>query len=407
MQNKLKKLTTYIFFLYIFLLPFSTIYILRELFIGGEKFQWGTIGIMASQILFLAYFLLRVIWDRKGIKRLFQSKFIYIFPILFLQIFFVPDKLLFVQSFLWFLQGFLTYRIIDSDEYSKGKIIHIFLASSAIQSAIGLFQIIFQKSINSAILGMSYLPVSEAGSFVIAVGDERFLRASGAFSHPNIFGFFIAISLALLFFQIKLKKKYWQFLLAFLFILALFFSFSRAAWLGFAVFASVFFFYYKLWKEKFWKYFYAGTLILSLGIAFLFDPFTLERFGFGDAPNRVENPSLHYRVSGYNEFFSLFEENLWFGVGVGQYSGALIEAFPDRSVYSYQPVHNSFFLLLAELGILGFLLLIFFLKQKKYSKQMIFFLAFLPIIFFDHYLFSSYIGIMSFALFIPLTKNQL
>ncbi|MFC1788242.1 O-antigen ligase family protein [Patescibacteria group bacterium] len=46
------------------------------------------------------------------------------------------------------------------------------------------------------------------------------------------------------------------------------------------------------------------------------------------------------------------------GVGVSGYTFVLSELKPDQRVWAYQPIHNSFLLILAEVGLLGLLALL-------------------------------------------------
>jgi hypothetical protein len=48
----------------------------------------------------------------------------------------------------------------------------------------------------------------------------------------------------------------------------------------------------------------------------------------------------------------MIDNNFIFGVGAGNYTLALVEKFPSKPAYSYQPVHNSYLLLWSEQGLL-------------------------------------------------------
>ncbi|NTW75824.1 MAG: hypothetical protein HGB34_02885, partial [Candidatus Moranbacteria bacterium] len=50
-MDRLTRYSDGLFLSFLFLLPFQTIYLLREPIIGGEKWQYGTIGIYLSSVI--------------------------------------------------------------------------------------------------------------------------------------------------------------------------------------------------------------------------------------------------------------------------------------------------------------------------------------------------------------------
>ena len=94
---------------------------------------------------------------------------------------------------------------------------------------------------------------------------------------------------------------------------------------------------------------------------------------------------------------------------MGNYTIAAYQLNPDRDGWKYQPVHNVGLLFLIELGIVGVILfwltvISFFyyclgLKNIRVMYYLLFF-VFVPVMLFDHYLFSSYIGILLVVVYI-------
>ncbi|NIP33142.1 O-antigen ligase family protein, partial [Candidatus Saccharibacteria bacterium] len=97
------------------------------------------------------------------------------------------------------------------------------------------------------------------------------------------------------------------------------------------------------------------------------------------------------------------------GLGVGNYTHWLQSIYPKEPGYVYQPVHNQYLLIWAELGLFGIILFIIFLGflfkariRTIYQDYQAYFLAvlvsFLAIGAFDHYIWTSYSGILLFGL---------
>ena len=114
---------------------------------------------------------------------------------------------------------------------------------------------------------------------------------------------------------------------------------------------------------------------------------------------RLEARSLQERVSDYQDFFKIFSSHWAEGTGIGAYTLALHQLDGTRNSYDYQPIHNTYLLIAAELGIFGlliFLTLFLSLLRRSYQHAPLFFslgIFFLVSGFFDHYWWTSYWGI--------------
>jgi O-antigen ligase len=147
------------------------------------------------------------------------------------------------------------------------------------------------------------------------------------------------------------------------------------------------------------------SIILFSIFLVLYAPVVKTRFA-GVSYHEVQSTSE--RVSGYEEAMTLFRSRPILGVGAGNYTRAAYALHPDRPGWEYQPVHSVPLLMLVELGSLGVLLfllmIVSFLRfQEVYARgrvQYIFLsvLVFLPVLLLDHYLFSSYIGLLLVAI---------
>jgi O-antigen ligase len=128
---------------------------------------------------------------------------------------------------------------------------------------------------------------------------------------------------------------------------------------------------------------------------------------------RVEAISIEERASQYQTFPSVFALNPLTGVGPGAYVFALERISKGQPSWSYQPMHNVFLLILAELGTVGFGAFGYFLFEIgrvvfAYRKTtggifaVSFFMALLILGSFDHYLFSLWPGLALLVLVLAL-----
>ena len=93
----------------------------------------------------------------------------------------------------------------------------------------------------------------------------------------------------------------------------------------------------------------------------------------------------------------MFKARAFLGVGLGNYTKALQSAYPNYPGWAYQPVHNWYWLILTELGLIGFLFFVFLLvnlwkKTGSIEKSLILTLLFIS--FFDHYFWDLFFGLM-------------
>ncbi|MDD5725823.1 MAG: O-antigen ligase family protein [Patescibacteria group bacterium] len=120
-----------------------------------------------------------------------------------------------------------------------------FVLSLVPHALLAIWQFATQTVIGSSWLGMSPQNPADLGVSVVQTSVGRFLRAYGGFPHPNILGGWMATGLlTALWFNIPPLKlrggKGVIWLIEGLFTLALFYSFSRSAWLAAAVGLALF-----------------------------------------------------------------------------------------------------------------------------------------------------------------------
>lgn len=250
-----------------------------------------------------------------------------------------------------------------------------------------------------------FLGGSGADHFAI---NERFFRAFGTFEQPNPFGGFMGliapISLMLAYASlVKIAKAVLhhkpiskQHMITLLFygtasgviILALFMSWSRGAWLGFAASVGIMIF---LLPKKLWHSLILTLCGLSMIAALWFTGLlpdsvvdrltsaTSEYFTLYDVRG-VDITPLNYavveRLAHWQAALNMTRENPWLGVGLGNYE----VAYDDYRLINWEEplghAHNYYLNILGEAGIIGalsytvmWLSIIYFTWQVRQSPE--------------------------------------
>ena len=124
-------------------------------------------------------------------------------------------------------------------EWPAERLAAAFLGGVLIHGGVGLLQSALQHFVG---LGPRFgeLPIrpGDGWSSVVFAGSERWLRAYGLSSHPNILGGHVAIGLLLAFGLLKIWPRIWRALIVFAWAIGwglLLLTFSRSAWAAFAL----------------------------------------------------------------------------------------------------------------------------------------------------------------------------
>jgi hypothetical protein len=204
------------------------------------------------------------------------------------------------------------------------------------------------------------------------------LRGYGLTQHPNILGFSgvlgSAFSLCQSFLQnLTSINKIKKWLLRSLFWLGIglvLVSFSRSAIVSLLLvlgFNWIFNCKLKFKFNKFTKIILASStaLITTFFVSFLGNPISNSFFS--------SSRSDFYRFDDLQNWLNLINtlpiQNLFFGIGPGQYAFNLAQSLPNQASWSWVPVHNTFLLLIAEFGVINLILVVVFLVlfTKKYK----------------------------------------
>lgn len=403
MKKKFQELSRCFFYLFVLFLPFRVDALIfgPDLFFAGFFNNYAVHFIYLSDLLFasaLLFLCLSIIFNNAKLRfgrslkpvhfrlQFFILLFIssYLFSVLFAS---NEDNSIFY--FLRAIQFFIFYGLIFFKFLSFKNILKYFVITVLFQALIAILQFFLQGNLGLHFLGEPLLDVSMKSVAKIQIFGQDFLRAYGAFAHPNVLGAYLVVAIFSLFYLYPRRKKVLAILFAIL-SLALFFTFSRGAGLA-LVFGMCFY----LRKNNF------GAVLFTIFLLILI---------FSFAPlNTLAERMVHYFAS-----VKMFLENP-FGVGAGNFTMVLPD-YLNFKLYPWQvqPVHNIFLLILTELGFLGFFAfasLLFFKAKQLFVEKMPFryfgLAIFAALIIFgisDHYLISMYQG--QFLFWLTVSSNS-
>jgi O-antigen ligase len=238
------------------------------------------------------------------------------------------------------------------------KVIFWMVVSLLPHALLAIWQFSTQSVFGSSWFGMASQNPSELGVSVVQTSVGRFLRAYGGFPHPNILGGWMAMGLLLSLFLAP-KQKYLTWLLESLFTLALFYSFSRSAWLAAAVGLTLFVLlslrakFDGAWRST------KKQIVMTVMIAIvLFAAMTIINRDLVltrvDQTSRLEQKSVITRVQSLKDGLDVFKSKWLFGTGPNTELPVLVRLKNiQTSPAPLEPPHMVWLMILANFGIAG------------------------------------------------------
>ncbi len=405
----------YLFYLFIFLLPWQVRWIVQEATLNGEVLEYGRISLYAFDIVLLIWLFSFVVFSiikDNSIKFSFNK--IVLALALFclyavLSIFWAEQEMI---AFIWsarMVLGLAMFGVLQKIIFSRVRLAVVVAMAGALQGFLAIWQFFSQSVWASKWLGIAEQSARFLGVSVVEFGIERWLRAYGSLPHPNILGALMVLVLVALFVLIahieKRQHKIFILSITALTVLGLWFSFSRAAWLvaGLVLVGGVFLFYFYI-RDKWLRQFVRGWLgfVLLLVVFSTVASWSLveTRLHLGHT-ERLEMKSNIDRLAGYTQARQVFERNYPIGTGLGNYVFAIEGEYsgPYRA-FDIHPVHSSFLLITAELGLMGLVLLVLALGGLvyclvKYRKwvYLALLVVWLALAQFDHFWWTNATGV--------------
>lgn len=430
MKLNIKKTIKRLLLILVFVLPFNFRYILN--FTDTQNLNFFSENLKYSLYLFdILFLIIFFCWlpQKLKTKNFFKTNwplFLLAFYLLWNSLVVSANPIPSLYNSLRLLEVLIFFLIFIDTAKTKDffqKTIYLIFLSGVIQSIIALLQFIFQKSLHLKYLGESVLSPQILGVAKLEVQGEKFIRGYGTLPHPNLLGAFLLLSLiAGLYFALnknfkipfsipvkfkklklktadKTKIKKVHFIEGLVLILGgILITFSRSIWLMTALLGLYLTIKY-FWanrpnlKRLFQKKYIFPVLILLAILLIGFYKFIPARL----CPGNCQDQSLTLRNQ-YADFSKkeILHNNYWTGIGAGQFPVIFNTLNPQNlPKYHIQPVHNFYLLAWSEIGLLGIILIIFFLT-RNISKKIIFrnklfallITDFLLLGFFDHYFWS-------------------
>lgn len=309
-----------------------------------------------------------------------QNKILSVFLLYVSITFFITkDKLLFIDSYIAILKSVAIYFLIIILVTDKNRLFRLIFTFTLSIIAQSFFAIMQQFGFTYGFFDED--AIFEWKNYLLLINTSIF-RSQGTFSHPNYFGAYLAtiipINSVFLFLQ---KKKIFIWCIAtalFLGAISCVLTFSRAAWFGLMLGPLILgrLIIYRVGLKKLLasaKHMkgkkYIAILIFCLIV--IFAVFMIERLNIeADITN-----SLQTRIDLIKESLNIIKDRPIFGIGLGNFRNTLAEGRDSTTAIGgvfINPVHNGYLEIISETGIIGFILLFYFVKQQlmKAIKQL-------------------------------------
>lgn len=407
-------------------LPWQTRVIFFTPTIADAPWEQATVGVYASWILIVLTLIAGSFtdWDRHAANAQERKRWLFLG---------IPVGLLLIISFfsssplatvLWGAHALLLAAFawtLWEQQVNRHELMGWFVLSLMPHAVLGLWQFLVQQIDATSILGIAGQRAWTAGTSVVEFGEYRLLRAYGGFPHPNIFGGWLAVGIALLPELIRvtqnMRDKFLWIACLLLCGMALVFTFSRGAWL--AAFIGCLLAFGIAWKRSMTED-QRGAIRLSFLMFVLVTTFSIssqfEAIGSRFvASERLERWSIEQRTTAFQKGFEAFMQRPVVGWGPGavlmgisavtpELASSTVGLTPEGSWVrwraSLEPPHMAPFVALLELGVIGLGMIIasvfFLLRYLLRTHQ---FMEMLPLLTVagvlgvtDHYFWSLWAG---------------
>ena len=393
-MNKIVKILWAIF---LFTFPFSIRFLVYE----DASYHFGHFNPWVAEFVYLPEILLGVVFilwiiERFTIKDLrFTFKFNWRWVLLLLFLinagvvtFLWGDVVLFGFFLLRILEAGALYLLISNRLLAPKIVLRILLFGALFQIGWGFLQWKLNHSLGLTLLGEAVLGPDVLGVAKIDLNNGlKQIRAYGTFLHPNILAAYL---LTILFISLSyFKKQNWFF---WLIIMGggIYLTHSRAAIMVGGL-GLLLYLIFQIFQNK--------TIQRILNIGIIIALISANGWLFWNSHKiQINDPSWQARLEQNIISQKMNQAHPW-GIGARNFTLEM-ENFTDKKLtpWEFQPVHNTYFLILNEMGIQGIILLIIMIgfmimsfanPIKIIPLFILFFLAS-----FDHFLWDSWVGVM-------------
>jgi hypothetical protein len=423
------KLHKLLFYILLFSVPLQTRILLNadESYVSWYFDYHLAMFLYATDLLYIGIMASWLIFDRSRLSKIADSKLYSIilgFLILILVTLFHVKRIdLGVYStFKWIeVLSLILYIRSEINRIADFKVVlGILFVSGILQAILGWFQFHVQHMIGLKFLGEYIATSGTAGLSTIDTVGGKVIRAYGTFPHPNVLGAYLVASLTAAlyivssaFTKVSADKHGTKWIKGLsvigtsMLMFGLFTTFSRNAWLAAAIILVSFGIYYLAKKQ--YTALVTVALITIVSCATIFSLYRTNLQARISSDNTVSVGDRYF----FNQMgVDMIKKFPSLGVGAGNYVVAQQDLFVLEP-WQYQPPHNIFIFVGAELGILGLGLFIMILYEifqhvRGFMFEILpFTLILLGLIFllmgqFDHYFATIQQGRLTFAIVLGL-----
>lgn len=400
----------------LFLLPWQTRYIFWRPWVGTTESEFGTISLYATMILSVigaGFFALDGYRKKSGAWSSWKvgitgAVIVIAAGVLWLQTYPSATHAWALNAVCAACLGFVARNLAKQNKKRAQQAIFLGFVPPLL---LGIWQMFAGFSPGSSILGLAVRNAAQLGDAVLVVEGVRILRMYGTFPHPNIFGTALALSFAATMTMTAITKKKMHMLIVVGTCIALALGISRSAALAIACVSLV----WVLREVRYKKIMLA--LVAAIAPLVWMTQFIAPNLLAIRGTSAIEMQSLSERVEQVTAWKDVMSHGGILGVGMYKYPEALAErAETFQAAWTYQPVHNVFLLLLAELGVWWFTFAIFvaaravWLLKNEAWRMAPFLVALWSLAWFDHALWTSWTGMAYTAIcigFLISTESKL
>lgn len=246
-----------------------------------------------------------------------------------------------ILYFVLFFGYFLTVNLIRTQEWVRRCIVTL-LIFGGVSAIIGVIQI-FTGSLDASWIDSEMF-------------SDISVRITGTFDNPNVYASYLLLVLPfvpVILLQKNSSVKKSPFVVGFLLLMiCLVETWSRGAWLGFAV---AFVLFFLICSRRSLPYLLLGGVLLPIGATLLPDNIVSRALSIGSA----SDSSSMYRISAWKGVMTMLEEHWLGGIGVGEAAFSTVyPAFSYAGIEGIRHAHNLYLQILSETGIAGLLMLV-------------------------------------------------
>ena len=401
----MKKLEKFLFYFFIFSIPFQIRKILFFASTGDKFVEWNSGFLYFTDLLIIAVLFLGFL--RGGIK--FKKTDIWLglfFLIVGLSLIASQNIGLSVYQLIKLAEFILLFLYIKYNfEFLQiKKILNILVASGVFQALLAIVQFFNQSSLGIKHFEAGIYNANIPGVATFFVNGAKFIRAYGTTPHPNVLAIFLLLAIFCIYglFLMNKKSKLLNILYITCFmlcVLGLLVTFSRAVILVFVAVSLLFFLItflkFKKLKSKTIGLFLLFTVVCCLFIVMFWSEIS-ARFSAISPTEQAVSLRIYYN----DIAISVIKEKPFLGLGLGNFVWYLFNNYQFKQFWLYQPVHNLYLLIASEAGVFGLIVFLIFIgkillerfkqifKQHKFFIFYFLFFIFMALGLIDHYLWT-------------------